>query len=82
MKDIDILNGFFARPDLNESEQILKSKCVELKRRVEGLGEELKGQRQSLAQKEDEIKSASSQFDVLLQLALEQEKARLFGQVK
>lgn len=77
MKDIDILNAFLARQDLNDGEQILKNKMATVKVKLDGLSEELRAQRQELLQKEEEVKSASSQFDVLIQLALEQEKARL-----
>lgn len=77
MTDIETINAFFARESLDGNEQILKQKCIELKRQIDALSDELKSGRQELLKKEEEVKAATNKFDVLLQLALEQEKSRL-----
>lgn len=77
MTDVEIVNGFFSRESFDENETILKQKCIEIKRGVDSLVDEIKAKKQEAAEKEEQFKALSAQFNALIQLALEQEKARL-----
>ena len=77
MTDIDLINIFFARTDLDPHETRLAQKAALTNQKLTQLGQEIQDSRKELMQKEDDIKQVNGQWDILLQLVLETERARI-----
>lgn len=76
MSDIEVINLFLGKEELNKHEQEIKKNIIALKAKLGELDKSLGVSRQELLGKEQEFFRTRSQLEILLSLVLDIEKAK------
>jgi hypothetical protein len=71
MTDLELVNQFLAREDLEKTEQILKQKCFDIDARLNEARVAFKELSEQHATKQNEVVGLSQQLDGVLQVILE-----------